>query len=288
MSAALQMLEPLDDFDAEYDGEILKVRAGAGMFFSSDHEVVRRFPHRFGQAPTNRLSSERVSEARAQRHAAPPQKPAPARVANQAAGRDRAAASTAGSRRVAGSWILMPPGPQRSRSSATYQEERSAAPPATSVRGSGSKPATGRRWWLDKPDRPEPETVPVYFTKGSRPLRISHDASAAIRRECERWGGRCETGGALLINREGSAPKVFEATVDATSRAPGEVSIDRKRVLSNAAQAREWPLARLNVSTWHTHPGGTTDPSPGDCESWARLLDESKATELFELIVTKH
>ncbi len=116
---------------------------------------------------------------------------------------------------------------------------------------------------------------------------ISTRRAAAIRDECERWDGHVETGGALLINREGT-PTIFEATVDATLREVGAVSIDRKGVLSKAEQAREWPLARLNVSTWHTHPGGTTDPSPDDVKSWARLLDESKAPELFEVIVTEH
>jgi proteasome lid subunit RPN8/RPN11 len=129
--------------------------------------------------------------------------------------------------------------------------------------------------------------MPVYFTTSSRPLRITYDAATAIRRECEKWNGECETGGALRINRDGK-PTIIEATVNATSREVGSVTLDRARILSNAAQAREWPLARIGVSTWHTHPGGTTDPSPDDVKSWARLLDESRSDELFELIVTKH
>jgi proteasome lid subunit RPN8/RPN11 len=73
-SSTLQRLvEPLEDFEVWYEGELLKIRAGVGSFFATDHEVVRKFPEKFGVARAIVLGGARVSAAREQKTATPPQ-----------------------------------------------------------------------------------------------------------------------------------------------------------------------------------------------------------------------
>lgn len=78
MSATLQRLvEPIEDFEVWYDGVLLKIRAKAGQFFATDHEVVRKHPEKFGVARAIVLGGARISEARQTKTARPPQKTRP-------------------------------------------------------------------------------------------------------------------------------------------------------------------------------------------------------------------
>ncbi len=73
-----RLVEPLEDFEVWYDGVLLKIRAKAGQFFATDHEIVRKHPEKFGVARAIVLGGARVSAAREQKTARPAQRTRPA------------------------------------------------------------------------------------------------------------------------------------------------------------------------------------------------------------------
>jgi hypothetical protein len=75
-----RLVEPLEDFEVWYEGELLKIRRGVGSFFATDHEVVRKHPEKFGVARAIVLGGARISEARQTKTARPAQKTRPAPV----------------------------------------------------------------------------------------------------------------------------------------------------------------------------------------------------------------
>jgi hypothetical protein len=251
------MVEPLDDFDVEYDGQVLKVRAGTGMWFGDDHEVVRRFPDRFGS-----------NKARARR--ASPQKPKPARVRGpeqDGKQRDRAG-STASGGRVAGSWLRFPN---------TIREDLRIAIDDDIVY---RPPRTDGSWWLEE--------------RGPITVSISDSVRESIAIEVERWQNHddVETGGPLAGLITGSHLRVTVAHPGGPSSWHGK---NRVSIPGEAFEAldRECKLEQSDATIcgdWHSHPSrciGT--PSGPDRRAWAAQfehLNRRGATAYLGLIVT--
>lgn len=170
---------------------------------------------------------------------------------------------------------------RRSRGPNTTRSRPASAEPVQGWTRNHAKPER-KQWW------PDQDTIPVYFVSSDRPVSISDRAAREIRAECERWDGNVETGGGLLINRDGGSPRIIDATVGATEREVGSVRVDMAEIRANTRQRARQATARLAPGHWHTHPGRASDPSEQDLHCWARFLDKSDANEIVALIVTEH
>jgi hypothetical protein len=262
-----RMVVPIVDFDATYYGERVMVCVGAGQYYAPDHEIVRRFPDRFGPEDAAAVfDHERVSEARSKRTTS--SKPTPTRVRTPSRPA-RTPTKPASGRRHSGSWIKVVEPAIRSRS----------APPAP------ARPATTTPSWR-LPARPpqlkaEPQTdVRRRVTPSPVTVAIPKPVRDVIAAEGERWAHLAdfETGGALVGPVTHSWHKRLRVIA---ANGPGDDAEHRRNRMDMGALTyidleHEWRDAEFPVKElgcWHTHPG-TDDgtPSETDLTTWASGL----------------
>ena len=155
--------------------------------------------------------------------------------------------------------------------------------PVSVARSTTAKP---RAWSRPAPAAPAASAGPTLYvreTSGGKPIGITRDAMAAIREAVGRWDD-VETGGGLLVHRDGACPVIISADENAEDRARFSVRQDLFWITQQRRIRQRDASARIGVGAWHSHLTGSADASEKDHGVWEELLERSKDAEVFGVI----